>query len=52
MKYYEIWQNHDGAWLIYEVTECGQHYCLIKTFKTKKGAEGWAKKTWYTVNWR
>lgn len=52
MKYYEIWQGHDGIWQIYEVTEYGQCYQLIKTFKTKKGAEGWAKKTWYRVIWR
>lgn len=52
MKYYEIWQNNDGFWLIYEVTEFGNCYRLFKTFKTKKGAEGWARKQWARVIWR
>lgn len=52
MKHYEIAQDKNGIWMIYEVTEYGCRYQLIKTFKTKKGAEGWAKKTWYRVIWR
>ena len=52
MKYYEIWQGNSGAWLIYEVTNYGQHYVCIKSYKTKKGAESWAKKSWYKVIWR
>ena len=50
MKYYEIWQNKDGLWLIYEVTGDGQHFRLIKTRKTKPTA--WAAKQWYRVIWR
>ena len=49
MKYYEIWQNSNGAWLIFEVTDGA--YRLVKSYKTKKGAEGWAKRTWYRVMW-
>lgn len=52
MKYYEVYQNRDSIWMIYEVTEYGQCYKLIKTFKTRKGAESWAKKQWYRVIWR
>lgn len=52
MKYYEVWQGANGAWLIYEVTNDGQHYCLIKSFKTEKGARNWTKKIWHRVIWR
>ena len=50
MKYYEIWQNKDGLWLIYEVTDYGNCYRLFKTRKTKPTA--WAAKQWYRVIWR
>ena len=52
MKYYEIWQGSNGDWRVYEVTNYGQHFVCIKSFKTKKGAENWAKKSWYKVIWR
>lgn len=52
MTYYEIWQGSSGQWLIYKVTNYGQHYECIKSYKTRKGAENWAKKCWYDVKWR
>lgn len=52
MKYYEIWKNPKGIWEVFEVTEYGQCYCLYKTFKTEKGAKGWARRQWYRVIWR
>ena len=53
MKHYEIWTNRDGnLWLIYEIEHLNYNHHLIKTFKTKKGAENWAKKQWYRVVWR
>lgn len=51
MRHYEVWQNHNNHWLIYEVTNYGQNYVLVKVFKTKKGAENWLKKTWERVLW-
>lgn len=51
MKYYECWENN-GSWLMYEVTNYGQSWKLVKTFRTRKGAENWAKKNWYRVEWR
>lgn len=52
MKYYEIWQNNSGTWGVYQVTNDGQTYQLIKHYRTKKGAENWAKRQWYNVIWR
>lgn len=52
MKYFEIWQNSKGDWLIFEVTEGGTCYSLHKSYRTKKGAEGWARRQWYRVIWR
>lgn len=52
MKYYEVYQNRHGIWEIYEVTEGGARYHLHKTFKTEKGAKGWAERQWYRVIWR
>jgi len=49
MKYYEIY-NWNGNWEIWEWNNNG---CKrFKVFKTKKGAENWAKKQWYRVIWR
>lgn len=53
MTYYEIY-NRDGEWEIWKWTNngitCG---CVrFKVFKTKKGAENWAKKQWNRVIWR
>lgn len=41
---YEIWKwENNGV-----TATCSR----FKTFKTKKGAENWAKKQWACVNWR
>ena len=49
MKWYEI-HSYNGQYEIYEwdYTGCRR----FKVFKTKKGAENWAKKQWYRVIWR
>ena len=41
---YEIWKCHNN----------GIHYHTIRlrVFKTKKGAENWARKQWNQVIWR
>ena len=49
MKWYEIYL-WDGIYEIWEWTGNGGR--RFKTFKTKKGAENWAKKQWYRVIWR
>lgn len=49
MKWYEIY-SHNGQYEIYEWDYNGCRY--FKVFKTKKGAENWAKKQWYRVIWR
>lgn len=51
MKYYEICYM-TGAYVVWEVTDNGCTYSRIKSFKTKKGAENWAKKQWLRVIWR
>lgn len=51
MIYYEIY-NWNGAYEIWKWTVNGQHGERFKVFKTKKGAENWAKKQWYRVTWR
>ena len=51
MTYYEIY-NWNGNWEIWKWTDCGAHCERFKVFKTKKGAENWAKKQWYQVIWR
>lgn len=50
MTYYEIY-NWNGAYEIWKWTG-GAHGERFKVFKTKKGAENWAKKQWYRVIWR
>lgn len=49
IKYYEIY-NWNGVWEIWEWNGYGGK--RFKVFKTKKGAENWAKKQWYRVIWR
>ena len=51
MMYYEIY-NQGDLWVIWKITNYGQHYERFKSFKTKKGAENWAAKQWYRVIWR
>ena len=48
--WYVIYAGRDG-WDVYKVTEGGQCYMMFKRFKTKKGAENWAKKQRYRVRW-
>lgn len=48
--WYEVYEG-TSTWDIYKVTENGGHYTLFKRFKTRKGAENWAKKQWYLVHW-
>lgn len=53
MIYYEIY-NFNGVWEIWKWKNNG-YTCgceRFKVFKTKKGAENWAKKQWYPVTWR
>ena len=50
MIYYEIY-NINGKWEIWEWTG-DAHARLFKVFKTKKGAENWAKKQWHRVIWK
>lgn len=52
LDYYEIWRGASGRWLIYKVSNDGQHYVCIKSYATKKGAENWANKQWRKVVWR
>ena len=49
--YYEVF-NQDGLWIIWRWINHGQHGERFKSFKTKKGAENWAKKQWHEVIWR
>lgn len=51
MMYYEIY-NQGGLWVIWKISNGGQHYERFKSFKTKRGAEGWAAKQWNKVIWR
>ena len=51
MKYYEIY-NWNGTWEIWEFAAGGVSCKKFKVFKTRKGAENWAKKQWYRVIWR
>lgn len=51
MKYYEIY-NWNGNWEIWEFAAGGVSCKKFKVFKTRKGAESWAKKQWYRVIWR
>jgi len=53
MDYYEI-SFHNGRYQIWKWANNG-YTCkcsLFKTFKTKKGAENWAKKQWARVTWQ
>lgn len=50
MTYYEIY-NRDGMYEVWKWTSdirCER----FKVFKTRKGAESWAKKQWNRVIWR
>lgn len=51
MMYYEIYDRGD-YFEIWKWTQGGAHGERFKTFKTRKGAENWAKKQWYRVIWR
>ena len=51
MTYYEIY-HRDGGYEIWKWTHFGRSAVRFKFFKTKKGAENWAKKQWYPVTWR
>lgn len=49
MKWYEIY-DWNGKWEIWEWDNNGGR--RFKVYKTRKGAENWAKKSWYRVIWR
>lgn len=51
MMYYEIYALPEG-FEIWKWTNGGQHGERVKLFKTRKGAENWAKKQWHRVIWR
>lgn len=51
MTYYEIY-NINGLWEIWKWTNDGQCGERFKAFKTRKGAENWARKQWAEVIWR
>ena len=51
MMYYEVYEVN-GLWEIWKVTNCGSCYTRFKAYKTRKGAENWARKQWYEVIWR
>lgn len=51
MTYYEIYFL-DGAYEIWKFTNYDAHAERFKIFKTRKGAENWARKQWYRVIWR
>ena len=53
MTYYEIY--HQGEqWVIWKWTNNGYSATCtrFKSFKTRKGAENWARKQWDRVVWR
>lgn len=51
--YYEI-TFHNNVWKIWKWTNNGitVNCELFKVFKTRKGAENWARKQWGEVIWR
>jgi hypothetical protein len=51
MMYYEIYEMR-GGFEIWKWTGAGQQGERVKFFKTRKGAENWAKKQWCRVIWR
>ena len=53
MTYYEIY-FFKGRYEIWKCFNNGVHHgmTLFKVFKTRKGAENWAKKCWDQVTWR
>lgn len=53
MTYYEIY-NWNGGYEIWKWTNNGIHVHgeRFKFFKTRKGAENWARKQWDRVVWR
>jgi hypothetical protein len=53
MTYYEIY-NIRGRWEIWKCTNNGISCTgeLFKIYKTKTGAENWAKKIWDRVTWQ
>lgn len=51
MTYYEIY-NHNGTYEVWKWTGNGANCERFKVFKTKTGAESWAKKQWCKVIWR
>lgn len=53
MTYYEIYNIRD-RWEIWKWTNNGItcNCSLFKTYKTKKGAENWAKTIWNRVIWK
>lgn len=51
MVYYEIC-FHNNVWQVWKWTRNGASCELFKVFKTRKGAENWAKKIWDDVRWR
>ena len=51
MEYYEIYFLY-GNYEVWKWTNNGQHGERFKGFKTRKGAENWARKQWAKVIWR
>lgn len=51
MTYYEIY-NYNGTYEIWKWTNNGASGERFKMFKTRKGAENWAKHQWCKVIWR
>jgi len=53
MKSYEIYYR-DNVYQIWQWVNNGVNVTctLFKTFKTRKGAENWARKQWDEVIWR
>lgn len=50
MTYYEIYCI-GGTYEIWKWTNNGTHGERFKAFKTRKGAENWARKQWCRVTW-
>ena len=50
--WYEVYYSDvRNMWDVYRVTGNGQHYLMIKTFKTKKGAENYTRRQGRPVKW-
>lgn len=49
--YYEIY-DMNGRWIVWEFSGNGFGCERVKSFKTKKGAEHWAKKQLTRITWK